>query len=74
MTKAGQTIGFPKFLLLVLLPILVVAFVGVTGFAVATLLGVSFVGLVALAERLILPPTRRIKHDPRDVARSGAAR
>ncbi len=41
---------------------------------VATLLGVSFVGLVALAERLILPPTRRIKHDPRDVARSGAAR
>ena len=35
MTKAGQTIGFPKFLLLVLLPILVVASVGVTGFAVA---------------------------------------
>lgn len=40
---------------------------------VATLLGVSFVGLVALAERLLLPPTRRIERDPRDVAKSRAA-
>lgn len=40
---------------------------------VATLLGVSFVGLVALAERLLLPPTRRIEHDPSNVVKSGAA-
>lgn len=31
---------------------------------VASLVGVFFVGLVALAERLILPPTRRIVRDP----------
>lgn len=31
---------------------------------VAALLGLSFVGLVALAERRLIPPTRRVSHDP----------
>lgn len=40
---------------------------------VATLLGIAFVGLVALAERLLIPPSRRLDDDPTMAATSKLA-
>lgn len=39
---------------------------------VAALLGVFFVGLVTLAERLLLPPTRRVEYDAVDIGEFSA--